>query len=118
MTAFNPSVDAAAVAFGPLFVEPTSLAEQFYGLNWPAPHFSNAFRAWCTYGRSTTGRTEDGRTWVVVGDETPRAGAPVRVRRCPPALRKRHLPLRKSTSGDAHVNYCAMGILMIFFWMA
>lgn len=74
MTAFNPSMDAAAVAFGPLLVEPTSLAEQFYGLKWPAPHFSNAFRAWCAYGRSTTGRTEDGRTWVVVGDETPRAG--------------------------------------------
>jgi hypothetical protein len=47
MTAFNPNVDAAAVAVGPLFVAPTSMAEQFYGLKWPAPHFSNAFRAWC-----------------------------------------------------------------------
>ncbi len=71
MTPFNPLVDEAAVAAGPLSVEPTVWAEQFYSVNWPTPYFSNAFRAWCAFGRSTTGRTKDG-TWVVVGADEPR----------------------------------------------
>ena len=76
MTAFNPDVDAAAVPHDPLSVEPAAIAEQFNGLKWPAPYFSNAFRAWCAYGRSTTGRTDDGRTWVFVDADAPRKGAP------------------------------------------
>jgi hypothetical protein len=76
MTAFNPDVDAAAVPPDPLSVEPAAIAEQFNGLKWPVPYFSNAFRAWCAYGRWTSGRTEDGRTWVFVDADAPRKGAP------------------------------------------
>ncbi len=76
MTAFNPEVDEAAASAGPLSVEPAAWAEQFYSLKWPTPHFSNGFRAWCAYGRWTTGRTNDGRSWVVVDAEAPRSGMP------------------------------------------
>lgn len=76
MTAFNPDVDAAAVPPDPLSVEPAAIAEQFNGLKWPVPYFSNAFRAWCAYGRWTSGRTADGRTWVFVDADAPRKGAP------------------------------------------
>jgi hypothetical protein len=75
MTAFSPGVDAPAMPTDPLSVEPVGVAEQFNGLKWPAPYFSNGFRAWCSYGRWTTGRTDDGRTWVVVDDDRPRNGA-------------------------------------------
>jgi len=76
MTAFNPDVDAAAVPPDPLSVEPAAITEQFNGLKWPAPYFSNAFRAWCAYGRSTTGPANGGKTWVFVDAEAPRKGAP------------------------------------------
>jgi hypothetical protein len=76
MTAFNPDLDAAAMPVDPLTVEPAGSAEQFNSLKWPAPYFSNAFRAWCAYGRSTSGRTEDGRTWVFVDADAPRKGGP------------------------------------------
>ncbi len=99
MTAFNPDVDATAVPPDPLSVEPAGIAEQFNGLKWPAPYFSSAFRAWCADGRWTSGRTEDGRTWVFVDADAPRKGARVRVRRRPLAFRNRRLPLQKVAAG-------------------
>ena len=75
MTAFSPGVDAPAMPTDPLSVEPVVWTEQFNSLKWPVPYFSNGFRAWCAYGRWTTGRTDDGRTWVVVDDDRPRNGA-------------------------------------------
>ena len=76
MTAFNPAVDGVAMPSDPLSIEPAGPTEPFNGLKWPVPYFSNGFRAWCAYGRWTTGRTDDGRTWVVVGADPPRKGAP------------------------------------------
>jgi hypothetical protein len=61
----------------PLSVEPVVWTEQFNGLKWPAPYFSNGFRTWCAYGRWTTGLADDGKTWIVVGADTPRKAAPV-----------------------------------------
>jgi hypothetical protein len=72
MTAFNPAVDAAAMPPDPMSVEPVVWAEQLNGLKWPIPYFSNGFRAWCAYGRWTTGLADDRKTWVVVGVEKTR----------------------------------------------
>src|ERR1035437_6238460 len=75
MTAFTPGVDTPAMPADPLSAEPVVWPEQFNGLKWPVPYFSNGFRAWCSYGRWTTCRTDDGRTWVVVDDDRPCNGA-------------------------------------------
>jgi hypothetical protein len=77
MTAFSPGVDTPAMPADPLSVEPVVWTEQFNGLKWPAPYFSNGFRTWCAYGRWTTGLADDGKTWIVVGADTPRKAAPV-----------------------------------------
>ncbi len=79
MTPFVPGVDTAAVSVGPWELEAAGSAEQLNSVKWLTPYFSSGFRAWCAYGRWTTGRTDDGRTWVVVDTDVPRPGSPVAI---------------------------------------
>jgi hypothetical protein len=72
MTAFSPGVDTPAGQYDVLIVEPMSLDEQVRGLK-SLRHYSNAFRAWCSYGISASGLAGDGRTWVSVLPDQPRA---------------------------------------------
>jgi len=65
MTPFVDGTDAVAEAFSPLVVEPPSVEDQARNLK-RMRSFSNSFRAWCAYGRSTSGLAADGRTWVTV----------------------------------------------------
>jgi len=76
MTAFTPGVDTAMTPPNPLAIEFPPLQEQLKSLKLPRPYFSSGFRAWCKYGRWTTGVAEDGKTWIVVGPDGPRKGGP------------------------------------------
>lgn len=75
MTAFMPGTDTPARADDPLTVAPARLDEQ---MSWrrPTPYFSNGFRAWCAYGRWTSGLAADGKTWIAVPSDEPRNGGP------------------------------------------
>jgi hypothetical protein len=75
MSAFQPNVDTPAGPHSIFMIDPISIEDQ--GRNLKSVHyFSNAFIAWCTYGVSTSGLAGDGRTWVTVLPDQPRADAP------------------------------------------
>ena len=74
MTAFVPATDTVAQPFDPLTVDFMSLDEQVRGLK-SMRYFSSSFRAWCAYGISQSGTTPDGRGWITVMRDLPRADA-------------------------------------------
>lgn len=74
MSAFQPDVDTPAGPYSAFLVDPISIEDQ--GRNLKSVHyFSNAFIAWCTYGVSKSGLAADGRTWITVLPDQPRADA-------------------------------------------
>lgn len=75
MSAFTPNVDTPAAPYTALMVDPMSIEDQARNLK-SVRYFSNAFIAWCTYGLSKTGLAADGKTWVTVLPDPPRADAP------------------------------------------
>ncbi len=76
MPAFSPGVDTPAGPYDALMVDPMSLDEQVRGLK-SIRHYSNAFKAWCLYGLSTSGMAGDGRTWISVLPDEPRQTNPL-----------------------------------------
>ncbi len=76
MTAFRPGIDEPAAGLEMLTVEAPRLEDQVRSLKRPEPYFSNGFRAWCAYGRWTSGLAPDGKTWVGVPPDEPRSGGP------------------------------------------
>ncbi len=75
MSAFQPDVDTPATPYSVFMVDPISIDDQ--GRNLKSVHyFSNAFIAWCAFGVSKSGLAPDGRTWITVLPDQPRAGTP------------------------------------------